>query len=126
MSVAHAIDVHRIVPIGEALVRHRDDGVQMSSLRPQWWFVAELPLEGDELMLRVVRLDLRVDAGSLGVAFLGHDHATVTGEIQVDAMHDGVIELVRDVGTDPGSVVFRSIDPNDRPPVATVRSIWLA
>ncbi len=107
-------------------MRHRDDGVQMSSLRPRWWFVAELPLEGDESMLRVVRLDLRVDAGSLGVAFLGHDHATVTGEIQVDAMHDGVIELVRDAGTDPGSVVFRSIDPNDRPPVATVRSIWLA
>jgi len=87
--------------------------------------VAEAALPDGYTPRECIALDLRVDAGTLGVAFLGSDHTTLTGEVAVGAAHDGVINLFPQVGDDCAGLIVRSIDPGDRPSVVTIRSIEL-
>lgn len=107
------------------MIRGRAEGVQISSVRPRWGFVAEVPLPDGYTPRECIALDLRVDAGTVGVAFLGSDHTTVSGEVAVGVAYDGVIKLFPEAGGECTSLIVRSIDPGDRPSVVTIRSIEL-
>ena len=115
------------VALGDgALVRRTASGWLLSSVRPQWWFIADWALDRELAAGESVQVEAHVRAGEVGFSFLREyesqpwsEHVAgpgfVTAHLRVSA-GDPV----------PQRVLLRSCAPDDRPAVVEVRSIRLA
>ena len=114
------LDLKAITPMPTALMRSTARGPLVSSDRPQWWYLATLPLSGP--VDAPIQISVDVRAGVVGISLIGDDESALWGEAEAAIGRHTVCLSVAPGDPEPRAVLFRSCAPDNRPAVLVVEA----
>ena len=120
------IDLSTVALGDGALVRRTATGWLLSSIRPQWWYIANWPLDRKLAAGQSVQVEADVRAGEVGFSFLREYESQPWSEHVAGPGNVTALLCVSAGDPVPQRILLRSCALDDRPAVVEVRSIRLS
>jgi MoaA/NifB/PqqE/SkfB family radical SAM enzyme len=119
------ISLERVIPLHNAELMRFDSGIVLTTPPAQWAYAAEVEFELPDIAAieTVVRVQLNIKSGSLGIGWLRADGANWITRGSATMPSTQEVNLRVPAGTAGGKLVFDNWSEGDRPAVAVIREI---